>query len=109
MQRLSLMGRSLVTGLCLTFIAGIAAAEPVKPAPKKHPECQETKVKTACNHAADVKDFVTSIQVPPTPAPTADGQQTTVPQTREELQPAKEDSAGAKPPPESVGEMAPRA
>jgi hypothetical protein len=109
MQRLKLLGTFLMTGSCLA-IATIAAAEPVSPQPpaKKHAECEGSKMKTACNRQADVKDFVKGIQVPPAPTPPADGQ-TAVPNSRQELQPAKEDSAGAKPPAESVEKMAPRA
>lgn len=93
MQRLKLLG-TFLTASCLV-IATIASAEPVstKPTAKKHAECQGTKVKTACNQAADVKDFVTSRQVPSTSGPTDGGQQTSASKTQQDLQSAKDDSA----------------
>ena len=66
MQRLKLLGTSLTASWLV--LATIASAEPVATTttPKKHAECQGTKVKTACNQAADVKDLVKSRQVPST-------------------------------------------
>ncbi len=75
MQRLKLLATTL-TATCLV-VATIASAEPVStpPTPKKHAECEGTKIKTACNNAADVKDLVAGRQVPATPTPSAGGLQ----------------------------------
>jgi hypothetical protein len=111
MQRLKGWGTALMTVSCLVTIAGSAAAEPVstQPAAKKHAECEGSKVKTACNQAADVRDLVKGRQAPATSAPTADGNQATVPNSRQELEPVSEDGAGAKPPPASIEKAAPQA
>jgi hypothetical protein len=92
------MGTFLMTASCLV-IATIAAAEPVsdKPVVKKHPECQQTKVKTSCNHQADVKDFVTSRQAPSTSGPTAGRQAASASNPQQDLQSA-EDGAGSQQP-----------
>jgi hypothetical protein len=89
MKRVKLFG-TLAAGLC--FVTGtIAAAEPAtKPAPKKHPECQETKHKTTCNKQAEFKDFVTSRQAPSQTGPAADGQQTPASNAEQGTQPAKD-------------------
>ena len=94
MQRLKLLGTFLMTGSCLV-IATTAAAEPVSPTPpaKKHAECEGSKVKTACNQQADVKEFVKGRLAPSTSAPTSGGQQTAA-KFQQDLQPAKEDGAG---------------
>ena len=93
MQRPRLSG-TFLTASCLV-IATIASAEPVSTTTtaKKHAECQGTKVKTACNQSADVKDFVTSRQAPSTSGPTAGDQQTPASKARQDLQSAKDDSA----------------
>ena len=97
MQRIKQFG-TLIAGLA--FVAGtIASAEPVtQPAPKKHPECEGSKVKTACNQGEDVKDFVKGRQAltPSTPAPTAP--QTSAAIARQGLQPVKDDGAAAEQP-----------
>jgi hypothetical protein len=98
MHRLKLLG-TLLTGSWLV-IGTIATAEPVKdkPAVKEHPECKETKMKTACKHAEEVKDYLMSIQAPPTSGPTTGLDQTAVSNSRQVAQPAKDDSAGTQAP-----------
>lgn len=99
MKRLNLLGMFLMTGSCLA-IGTVASAEPVSntTAAKKHAECQGSKVKTSCNHQAEVTDFVKGRRAPSTTSPTAGGQQTAVPKSRQDLQPAKEESAEAQRP-----------
>ena len=95
MQRLKLSTTWLM-GSCL-LIGTIAAAEPVtKPAPKKHPECEGSKVKTSCNQQADVKELLMSRQSS-TSQPTAGGQQAAVAASKQDVQSAK-DSADPQQP-----------
>ena len=96
MQRLKLLG-TILTACCLV-IGTIASAEPAtKPAPKKHPQCEGSKVKTACNQQLDVKEFVTGLQAPPpTPQPTVGADQTA--NSRKDVQPANEDGAQTQSP-----------
>ena len=86
-------------GSCLV-IGTIAAAEPVsdKKTVKEHAECKETKMKTACKHAEEVKDYLTAIQVPTAPGPTTGPDQTAVPTARQQLQSANDESAGTEAP-----------
>ena len=96
MQRLKLLGMFLAGS---SFVMGsIGLAEPVsKPAPKKHAECEGSKVKTACNQQLDVKEFVTGLQPPP---PTSDPTAGANPDasSRKDVQPAKDDSAQTQSP-----------
>ena len=97
MQRPNLLRLFLMTGSCLV-IATVASAEPVsQPPAKKHAACEGTKVKTACNHAADVRDLLASRQAPPTSGPaTADGPQTAASKPQQDAQ-SVDDSAGPPP------------
>ncbi len=97
MQHFKLLATSL-TASCLV-IATIASAEPVSNTTtgKKHPECEGTKIKTACNHQADVRDFVKGRQVTPPSAPTA-GQQTSAATALQVLQSDKDVGAQAEVP-----------
>jgi len=87
MQHPKLLGMFLMTGSCLV-IATVASAEPVsKPPAKKHAACEGSKVKTACNQAADVRDFLASRQAPTTSGPaTADGSQTAASKSQQDMQ-----------------------
>jgi hypothetical protein len=97
MQHIKLLGM-LATSACLV-IGTIASAEPVSPAPpKKHAECQETKQKTACNHAADVRELLAGRQAPSTSGPNSGGPQTPVFNSRQDLQSAKDASGETQPP-----------
>lgn len=97
MQRPNLLGMVLMTGSCLV-IATVASAEPVsQPPAKKHAECEGSKVKTACNKQADIKDFVTSRQAPSTSAPaTAEAPQTAASKSQQDVQ-SVDESAGPQP------------
>ena len=97
MQRPNLLRLFLMTGSCLV-IATVASAEPVsKPPAKKHAQCEGTKVKTACNQAADVREFVASRQAPSTSGPaTAEAPQTAASKSRQDVQ-SVDESAGPKP------------
>ena len=81
------------------MVATTASAEPANKTttPKKHKECEGSKVKTACNNQLDVKEFVQGLQAPP-PAtgPAAGGDQTA--NARKAVQPAKDDDAQAQTP-----------
>ena len=98
MQHLKLLASSLIAS-CLVMPT-IASAEPVKTTttPKKHPECEGTKVKTACNNAADVRDLLAGRLVPTTPESTAAGQQTSAAKAQQAVQPAVDATPRAQEP-----------
>jgi hypothetical protein len=99
MQHLKLLATSL-TASCLVM-ATIASAEPAKtpPTPKKHPECEGSKIKSACKNEAPIRDLVMGrLVVPPAPEPTAAGQQTSAGTALQVLQSDKDVGAQAEEP-----------
>ena len=88
----------LVIASCLVT-ATVASAEPATQTttPKKHKECEGSKVKTSCNQQLDVKEFVQGLQAPPpSTGPTAGADQTV--NGRKAVRPAKDDSAQTQSP-----------
>ena len=83
---------TLMIASCL-LVGATASAEPTTTTtPKKHKQCEGSKVKTACNNQLDVKEFVQGLQAPPpTTDPTVGADQTA--NTQKAVQPAKDDSA----------------